>query len=98
MIDLGITSSSAYSMSKSILLNTFEPPYQKQSEICENKEVDQFQGNREAADQCLCFHCTDITIPLFLKSKISSFYPSSVTVKAGLCWTWSETQIVGFLT
>ena len=50
------------------------------------------------ADQRLCFRYMDSTIPLLSKSKISSLYPSSVTVQPGLCLTWSETQIVGFLT
>ena len=30
--------------------------------ICENKDADQLRGNREA-DQRLCFHYTDSTIP-----------------------------------
>ena len=58
--------------------------------ICENKDADQLRGNREA-DQRLCFRYTDSTIPLLSKSKISSFYPSSVLVQFGLCWTCSET-------
>ena len=62
----------------------------------ENKGADQLRGNREA-DQRLCFRYTDSIIPLLSKSKISSLWPSSVTVQAGLCRTWSETQIVGFL-
>ena len=37
--------------------------------ICENKDADQLRGNREA-DQRLCFHYTDSTIPLLPKSKI----------------------------
>ena len=40
--------------------------------IGENKGADQLRGNREA-DQRLCFHYTDSTIPLLLKSEISSF-------------------------
>ena len=36
--------------------------------ICENND----------ADQCLCFHYTDSTIPLLSKSEISSLWPSSV--------------------
>ena len=64
--------------------------------ICENKEADQLLSYCEA-DQCLCFRYTDSTIPLLSKSKISSLYPSSVTVQSGLCQTWSEPQIVGFL-
>ena len=39
--------------------------------ICENKDVDQLRGNREA-DQRLCFRFTDSTIPLLPKSEISS--------------------------
>ena len=31
--------------------------------ICENKDADQLRGHREA-DQCLCFHYIDSTIPL----------------------------------
>ena len=36
--------------------------------ICENKDADQLRGNREA-DQRLCFHYSDSTIPLLLKSE-----------------------------
>ena len=39
--------------------------------LCENKDADQLRGNREA-DQRLCFRYTDSTVPLLLKSKISS--------------------------
>ena len=39
--------------------------------ICENKDTDQVSGNREA-DQRLCFHYMDSTIPLLPKSEISS--------------------------
>ena len=52
--------------------------------IGENKGADQLRGNREA-DQRLCFHYSDSTIPLLLKSEISSFYLFSVLVQAGLC-------------
>ena len=64
--------------------------------ICENKDADQLRGNREA-DQRLCFRYTDSTIPLLPKSEISSLWPSSVAVQAGLCRTWSETPKTGFL-
>ena len=47
--------------------------------ICENKDADQLRGNREA-DQRLCFPYLDSTIPLLLKSEISSLLPSSVVV------------------
>ena len=40
--------------------------------IGENKDADQLRGNREA-DQRLCFHYSDSTIPLLLKSENSSF-------------------------
>ena len=59
--------------------------------ICENKDADQFHGNREA-DQHLCFRYTDSTIPLLFKS----LYPSSVLVQTGLCWTCSETTLLVF--
>ena len=62
----------------------------------ENKDADQLRGNREA-DQRLCFRYTDSTFPLLLIPKFSRSWVSSVTVQAGLCQTWSETQIVGFL-
>ena len=39
--------------------------------ICENKGADQLRGNRKA-DQRLCFHYLDSTIPLLPKYKISS--------------------------
>ena len=40
--------------------------------ICENKGADQLRSNCEA-DQRLCFRYTDSTIPILLKSEISSF-------------------------
>ena len=40
--------------------------------IGENKDADQLGGNREA-DQRLCFRYSDSTIPLLLKSEMSSF-------------------------
>ena len=39
--------------------------------IYEIKGADQLRGNREA-DQCLCFHYTESTIPLLPKSKIQA--------------------------
>ena len=38
--------------------------------ICENKDADQLRSNC-AADQRLCFRCTDSTIPLLPKYEIS---------------------------
>ena len=52
--------------------------------IGENKDADQLRGNHEA-DQRLCFRYTDSTLPLLLKSEISSFYPAHVTAQAGFC-------------
>ena len=40
--------------------------------IGENEGADQIRDNREA-DQRLCFRYSDSTIPLLLKSEISSF-------------------------
>ena len=55
-------------------------------------------GENIGADQLLsnCFRYRDSTIPLLSKSKISSLYPSSVTVQAGLCRTWSELKTFVF--
>ena len=66
--------------------------------ICENKDADQLRGNHEA-DQRLCFRytdSTDSTIPILLKSEISSFYPPSVTVQPELCRTSSATTLLVF--
>ena len=63
--------------------------------IGENKDVDQLRGNCEA-DQRLCFRYSDSTIPLLLKSKISSCELFSVLVQAGLCWTCLETTLLVF--
>ena len=57
--------------------------------ICENKGADQLRSNC-SADQCLCFHYIDNTIPLLYKSEISSLRPSSMAVQPGLCRMWSE--------
>ena len=60
--------------------------------LCKNKDADQLCSNC-TADQHLCFHYTDSTIPLLSKFKISSLWPSSVILQAGLCRTWSETKL-----
>ena len=64
--------------------------------LCENKGADRLCSKCEA-DQRLCFRCTDNTIPLLSKSKMSSLYPSSVTVQPGLCRTWSVPKLLVFL-
>ena len=53
---------------------SFELLYKKTNNlhICKNKDADQLRSNCEA-DQRLCFRHTDSTIPLLLKSEISSF-------------------------
>ena len=48
------------------------------------------------ADQHLCICYTDCTIPVLSKCKISSFYPSSVTVQLGLCRIWWEPKLLVF--
>ena len=63
--------------------------------IGENKDADQLRGNREA-DQCLCFRYSDSTIPLLLKSEISSFLLFSVLVYPDLYQTCSETTLLVF--
>ena len=63
--------------------------------IGENKGADQLRGNREA-DQRLCFRYSERTIPLLLKSEISSFQLFSALVQAGLCRTCSETTLLVF--
>ena len=60
--------------------------------LCENKGEDQLRKD----DQRLCFRYSDSTMPLLLKSKISSFFTFSVAVQTGLCLTWSETPKTGF--
>ena len=70
---------------------------EKKTTICigKNKGADQLRINC-GADQCLCFFYMDSTIPLLSKSKISSLFPSSETVQAGLCQTWSEPKLLVF--
>ena len=63
---------------------------------CKNKGADQLRSNCEA-DQCLCFCYSGSTIPLLLKSEISSFYPSSVAAQTGLCETCWKPETLVFL-
>ena len=63
--------------------------------IGENKGADQLRSNCEA-DQLLCFRYSDSTIPLLLKSEISSFKLFSVLVQPGFCLTCSETTLLVF--
>ena len=63
--------------------------------IGENKGADQLRVNREA-DQRHCFRYSDSTIPLLIKSEISSFMLFSVLVQAGLCRTCSKTTLLVF--
>ena len=50
----------------------------------------------DSRNQCLCFRYTDSTVPLLLKSEISSFQPASALVQLGLCRTSSETTLLVF--
>ena len=50
-----------------------------------------------AVDQRLCFRYIDSLIPLLSKSKVSSLLRSLENVQPGLCPTWLETPITGFL-
>ena len=63
--------------------------------IGENIGADQLRCNCEA-DQRLCFRYMDSTIPLLSKSKVSSLYPSSVTVQPALCRIWSKPKLLVF--
>ena len=63
--------------------------------IGENKGADQLRGTRDA-DQRLCFRYTDSTIPLLLKSEISSFQAAFVTVQPSMCRAWLETTLLVF--
>ena len=68
--------------------------------IGENKGADQLSSNCESVKliRAIVFATRIVKlIPLLSKSKISSLYPSSLTVQPGLCRTWSEPKIVGFL-
>ena len=60
--------------------------------IGENKDADQLRGNREA-DQRLYFRYSDSTIPILLKSEISSLLPSLATVQLGLCQICLKTTL-----
>ena len=66
--------------------------------IGENKDADQLRGNREA-DQRLCFRFSDSTIPLLLKSEISSLYrPVCVRpVRKPHCWFSHEAAQILYL-
>ena len=55
--------------------------------ICENKDADQLRGYH-AADQCLCFHYIDSSIPLLSIFEISSLKLSPEDVQNGLCPNW----------
>ena len=76
-----------------IIVIKYEPPHRKKNK--NTKGADQLRINCEA-DQCLCFFYMDSTIPLLSKSTISSLLPSSETVQAGLCQTWSEPKLLVF--
>ena len=72
----------------SIMRKTDIPP-------CENKGANQLCIINCTADQHLCFCYMDST--KFFFYIYPKFQAASVTVQVGLCPTWSEIQIVGFL-
>ena len=63
-----------YAQSRDHLRSHEMSSHMEKPTICigENKGADQLRGNREA-DQRLCFHYSDSTIPPLLNSQISSF-------------------------
>ena len=88
-----------YQLSPNYYLTTYEKNVTRKLDfcLCENKDADQLCSNCTAA-QRLCFRYMDSTIPLLLKSEISSFYPTSRAAQAALCLAWSEIPKTGFLT
>ena len=63
-------------------------------------------ANNKGADQpahprnlisAFVIHCLDSIISLVSIAKIASFWLASVTVQAGLSFTWSKTTKTGFL-
>ena len=52
--------------------------------LCENKDADQLRGDHDA-DQRLYFRYTDSTIPLLLKSGISSLYSHLLWLYSLVC-------------
>ena len=97
---LKMATTSPMSLAKNVsyirVVITNEPPYVKTNKLLMRKKgADQLRSNCEA-DQRLCFRYTDSTIPLLLKSEISSLSLSSVLVQAGLCRTCSETTWLVF--
>ena len=61
--------------------------------ICENRDADH---SNCTGDQRLCFRHIGSTIPVLLKTEVSSLYQSYVAVQTGLCLTGSETPKTGF--
>ena len=62
-------------MDKSTLISLFEPCHEKKKDfcLCQNKGADQLCSNC-TADQRLCFHYADSTIPPLLVAKILAFF------------------------
>ena len=54
--------------------------------LCENKDADQFRGNREA-DQRRCFRYIDSTIPVLSKSDIGPLRSISIASSPRLSGT-----------
>ena len=80
-----------------IIVIKYEPPHGKnqQSAWAKTKAPISFALTAELISAFVFFYM-DSTIPLLSKSKISSLLPSSETVQAGLCQTWSEPKLLVF--
>ena len=64
---------------------------------CKNKDADQLHTNC-AADQRLCYHYIDRTIPPLPKSETLSLSSVALQPRPSLCLTLSETLKTGVLT
>ena len=74
----------------------FGPSHGQPNNLHRRKQRHQLHSHCES-DERLCFRIKDSTIPLLSESKISSLYPSSVTVQSGLCRIWSEPKLFCFV-
>ena len=90
-------------LEKLCFILTYEPPHGKTNNlprrkqtICLGENKGQILRSYCEADQHLCFRYSDSTVPLLLKSEISSLELFSVTVQVSLCRTWWETTLLVF--
>ena len=73
-LDVNLMEEVRFSLIKQMVQLLYMSRIVRKPDFClgENKGADQLRGYREA-DQRLCFRYSDSTIPLLLKSEISSF-------------------------